>query len=100
MIYMIVIPIMFSICFIFCIEKYWIDLDKRYYLFVFLLSTFFQSSTLYADIHPRIESVVHSHILKYWYYNYVPFYNEISSCGADFCDKRQHLCKLITYSLV
>ena len=93
MIYMIVIPIMFSVCFIFCIEKYWIDLDKRYYLFVFLLSAFFQSSTLYADIHPRIESVVHSHILKYWYYNYDDQLNkskesaELNSFSADFLER-------------
>ena len=93
MIYMILIPIMFSIFFIFCIEKYWIDLNKIYYLFVFLLSAFFQSSTLYADIHPRIESVVHSHILKYWYYNYDDQLNkskesaELNSFSADFLER-------------
>ncbi|MAA90931.1 MAG: hypothetical protein CL914_12190, partial [Deltaproteobacteria bacterium] len=93
MIYMIVIPIMFLIFFIFCIEKYWIDLNKIYYLSVFLLSVFFQSSTLYADIHPRIESVVHSHILKYWYYNYDDQLNkskesaELNSFSADFLER-------------
>ena len=43
---------------------------KRDVLYIFFISVFFQSSTLYADIQPRIESIVHSHLIKYWYYGY------------------------------
>ena len=38
--------------------------------YTFFYQHFFQSSTLYADIQPRIESIVHSHLIKYWYYGY------------------------------
>ena len=37
---------------------------------------FFQSSTLYADIQPKIESIVHSHLIKYWYYGFEDKYNQ------------------------
>ena len=37
---------------------------------ILFISVFFQSSTLYADIQPKIESIVHSHLIKYWYYGY------------------------------
>ena len=39
-------------------------------MYIFFISIFFQSSTLYADIQPRLESIVHSHLIKYWYYGY------------------------------
>ena len=62
--------IFFSVYFIFRLEHLWEKTRKRDAMFIFLISVFFQSSTLYADIQPRVESIVHSHLIKYWYYGY------------------------------
>ena len=67
---MIILPLFFSIYFTYKMEKYWFDFRRINIIFVFITSVFFQSATLYADIQPRRESIVHSHILKNWYYNY------------------------------
>ena len=70
LVYLIVIPLFFSIA---TIWKYWksfMSTDRlRSMIFCFILIEFFQSSTLYPDIHPQISSSVQSHLLKYWYYN-------------------------------
>ena len=70
MIYLILIPFFFSIYFIYYLDYLWKKTRKRDVLYIFFISVFFQSSTLYADIQPRIESIVHSHLIKYWYYGY------------------------------
>ena len=70
MIYLILIPFFFSIYFIYYLDYLWEKTRKRDVLYIFFISVFFQSSTLYADIQPRIESIVHSHLIKYWYYGY------------------------------
>ena len=70
MIYLVLLPFFFSIYFIFRLEHLWEKTRKRDVMFIFLISVFFQSSTLYADIQPRVESIVHSHLIKYWYYGY------------------------------
>ena len=70
MIYLILIPFFFSIYFIYYFYHLWGKTRKRDVLYIFFISVFFQSSTLYADIQPRIESIVHSHLIKYWYYGY------------------------------
>ena len=55
MIYLILIPLFFSIYIIFYLDYLWKKTRKRDVLYIFFISIFFQSSTLYADIQPRIE---------------------------------------------
>ena len=76
MIYLILIPLVVSIYFIYYFYHYWGKTKKRDILYIFLISVFFQSSTLYADIQPKIESIVHSHLIKYWYYGFEDKYNQ------------------------
>jgi phosphoglycerol transferase MdoB-like AlkP superfamily enzyme len=41
---------------------------KRNIIYIFLLTLFFQLSTLYYNPQPRLQSAVQSHLLKLWYY--------------------------------
>merc|ERR1711991_674323 len=69
-------PFFFSIYIIFHLDYLWNTTRKRDILYIFFISVFFQSSTLYADIQPKIESIVHSHLIKYWYYGFEDKYNQ------------------------
>ena len=69
LVYLIVIPLVFSIATIWKFWESFMSTDRlRSIVSCFILIVFFQSSTLYPDIHPQISSSVQSHLFKYWYY--------------------------------
>jgi len=41
-----------------------------YLLGVFIFCSLAQSATLFPDIQPKRDSIIESHLLKYWYYDY------------------------------
>ena len=70
LVYLIVFPLVFSIAMIWKFWKSFMSTDRlRSIVLCFILMVFFQSSTLYPDIHPQISSSVQRHLFKYWYYN-------------------------------
>lgn len=42
--------------------------SKRWIAFILFIGVLAQSTTLYPDIQPRRDSIVQSHIFKFWYY--------------------------------
>ena len=69
LVYLIVIPLVFSIATIWIYWENFMSTDRlRSIVLCFILIVFFQSSTLYPDIHPRIASSVQSHLFKYCFF--------------------------------
>ena len=89
LVYLIVIPLVFSIATIWKFWESFMSTDRlRSIVSCFILIVFFQSSTLYPDIHPQISSSVQSHLFKYWFYNkdFLPYKEESEVVLNPFSD--------------
>ena len=66
-----ILPIVLSFLLIFKFPDFLFKIRKfRHIIYVFLISSVCQSATLDPGIQPMWDNIVHSHLLKYWYYSY------------------------------